>query len=61
MIRTLSIGVGIRVRSQANIPVLVVLKSVFAADRSNAGGIRTRNHKGLNFAAVPIRVPRQME
>ena len=25
---------------------------------SDAGGIRTRNRKGLSFAAVPVRVPR---
>ena len=25
---------------------------------SDAGGIRTRNHEGLSFAAVPVRVPR---
>ena len=28
---------------------------------SDAGGIRTRNHEGLSFAAVPIRVPRQLQ
>ena len=25
---------------------------------SDAGGIRTRNHEGLSFVAVPVRVPR---
>ncbi len=28
---------------------------------SDAGGIRTRNHKGLSFVAVPVRVPRQTQ
>ena len=30
------------------------------ADRSDAGGIRTRKHEGLSFAAVPVRVPRRV-
>ena len=28
---------------------------------SDAGGIRTRNHEGLSFAAVPVRVPRPLQ